>query len=271
MATSPSELLFPRKGGTQHPPDVALHKVLRRALGRAGLVVGYRHVCRRKGCGHAETKAHAVPEPCPRCGMKLWPGRSPARFASMTCGTPPPPCCSRRVSPWPPCSGFSGTPTRPSPPSSTATWTWRTWAGASTSSPSRQSRPPRRRRWPSGTRPRRLLLVCCWMRTGEKRKAQEFSRVRETPGPFMVGETGLEPATPGSRTAATGTTRSRGAGTGRGARRARGYGLRSAGGGGGFGMFARGLRPEPMTASARSSIGASAEKSAGVATAVQAG
>jgi len=74
------------------------------------------------------------------------------------------------------------------------------------------------------------------------------------------------------RAAATGTARSRGAGTGDGrSRRARGYGLRSAGEGGGFGMFARGLRPEPMTASARSSIGASAEKSAGVATAVQAG
>ncbi len=77
MATSPSALLFPRKDGTQHPPTIALHKVLRRALGRAGLVEGYRHVCRRKGCGHTETKSHAVSEPCPHCGMKLWPRALP--------------------------------------------------------------------------------------------------------------------------------------------------------------------------------------------------
>jgi hypothetical protein len=51
--------------------------VLSRALGRAGLVEGYRHVCRRKGCGHAETKSHAVSEPCPHCGMKLWPRARP--------------------------------------------------------------------------------------------------------------------------------------------------------------------------------------------------
>ncbi len=77
MATSPSALLFPRKDGTQHPPTIALHKVLRRALGRTGLVMGYRHVCRRKGCGHTETKSHAVSESCPRCGMKLWPRALP--------------------------------------------------------------------------------------------------------------------------------------------------------------------------------------------------
>ena len=77
LAASPSELLFPREDGTQHRPDVALHKVLRRALGRAGLVEGYNHVCRRKGCGYKARKRHGVPEPCPRCGMKLWPRALP--------------------------------------------------------------------------------------------------------------------------------------------------------------------------------------------------
>ncbi|NRD59717.1 tyrosine-type recombinase/integrase [Corallococcus exiguus] len=77
MATSPSELLFPREDGTQHRPDVALHKVLRRALGRAGLVEGYNHLCRRKGCGYKVRKRHGMPEPCPRCGMKLWPQALP--------------------------------------------------------------------------------------------------------------------------------------------------------------------------------------------------
>jgi integrase len=45
------QLLFPAEDGSQRAPDAALHKVLRRALGRARLVDGYNHVCRRKGCG----------------------------------------------------------------------------------------------------------------------------------------------------------------------------------------------------------------------------
>jgi integrase len=65
LATSPSELLFPREDGTQHRPDVALHEVLHRALGRTGLVEGYNHVCRRKSCGYTARKRHGVPEPCP--------------------------------------------------------------------------------------------------------------------------------------------------------------------------------------------------------------
>lgn len=73
LATSTSELLFPAEDGSQRAPDSALHKVLRRALGRAGQVEGYNHVCQRKGCGYVVKKSHAVPEPCPRCGMKLWP------------------------------------------------------------------------------------------------------------------------------------------------------------------------------------------------------
>ncbi|GEL68677.1 hypothetical protein MVI01_04610 [Myxococcus virescens] len=77
LATSTLELLFPAEDGSQRPADTALHKVLRRALGRAGLVEGYNHVCRRKSCGYAVKKSHAVPEPCPRCGMKLWPRALP--------------------------------------------------------------------------------------------------------------------------------------------------------------------------------------------------
>jgi len=66
LATSPAELLFPQEDGTQHRLDVALHKVLRRALGRAGLVEGYNHVCRPKGCGYEARKRHGVrPSPAP--------------------------------------------------------------------------------------------------------------------------------------------------------------------------------------------------------------
>lgn len=65
MATSSSELLFPAEDGSQRAPDSALHKMLRRAMGRAGLVQGYNHACRRKGCGYSAKKSHGVPDPCP--------------------------------------------------------------------------------------------------------------------------------------------------------------------------------------------------------------
>lgn len=48
-------------------------------------------------------------------------------------------------------------------------------------------------------------------------------------------------------------------------------GVAGAGGGAGFGISALAARPEPMIASARNSIGASAENSAVVPTAVHAG
>jgi hypothetical protein len=41
MQASRSGLVFPREDGTMHSRDVALDHVLRRALGRAGVVVGY--------------------------------------------------------------------------------------------------------------------------------------------------------------------------------------------------------------------------------------
>jgi len=71
--TSPSTLLFPREDGTPHSPDVALDKVLRRALGRAGVVTGYTLKCRKKRCGYSVESPTAASPVCPKCaGMKLW-------------------------------------------------------------------------------------------------------------------------------------------------------------------------------------------------------
>ena len=56
VKASPGEILFPRADGLQHAPDVQLQDVLRRALARAGIVNGYEHRCRRKGCKHSERK-----------------------------------------------------------------------------------------------------------------------------------------------------------------------------------------------------------------------
>ena len=46
---APSELVFPAEDGSMMRRNVHLEDVLRRALGRAGIVTGYRHVCHRKG------------------------------------------------------------------------------------------------------------------------------------------------------------------------------------------------------------------------------
>jgi integrase len=69
---SPSELVFPRAGGQIQSRDLALDKVLRRAMGRASIVIGYLHKCRRKGCG--QESRESVPDcgRCPKCNMQLW-------------------------------------------------------------------------------------------------------------------------------------------------------------------------------------------------------
>lgn len=73
MRDSPSELVFPAADGGMMRPDVALESVLRRALGRAGIVTGWNHVCRRKGCGYAEHATDGDLRRCPTDGRKLWP------------------------------------------------------------------------------------------------------------------------------------------------------------------------------------------------------
>jgi integrase len=85
LENSPSELVFPHVctlscrrqrcpgPGGMLARDVALESVLRRALGRAGIARGWRHVCRRKGCGHVAPEPDAKPRRCPKCQMRLWP------------------------------------------------------------------------------------------------------------------------------------------------------------------------------------------------------
>jgi len=59
MAASSSPFLLPAADGRLHRPDVKWDEVLRRALGRAGVVVGYEHRCRRKECGYRELRENA--------------------------------------------------------------------------------------------------------------------------------------------------------------------------------------------------------------------
>jgi integrase len=64
---------------------VDLEGKLRRALGRAGIVLGYEHVCRVKGGGHSERFSNAVLRKCPKHNHKLWPKAlvRPIRFHDL--------------------------------------------------------------------------------------------------------------------------------------------------------------------------------------------
>jgi integrase len=73
MEDSPSELVFPKTGGAMMREDTALEGVLRRALGRAGIVLGFEHVCRRRGCGYVEKAPDGALRVCSTDGRSLWP------------------------------------------------------------------------------------------------------------------------------------------------------------------------------------------------------
>ena len=85
LGSSPSALVFPKPDGSMMERDVGLESVLRRALGRAGVVEGYRHICRARvnaqgkrdrtapRCEHVETTPGKAPRRCPVHGDLLWP------------------------------------------------------------------------------------------------------------------------------------------------------------------------------------------------------
>ncbi|MCC6810756.1 MAG: site-specific integrase, partial [Deltaproteobacteria bacterium] len=83
--TSPSDLVFPAPDGERRREDQKLMKILRGALGRADITLGYNQVCRRSGCGHAEQTKTREEKRCPKCNMKLWPKAivRPIRFHDM--------------------------------------------------------------------------------------------------------------------------------------------------------------------------------------------
>jgi len=85
IAASSSNLVFPKPDGSMMNKQVALESVLRRAMGRAGIVLGYRHTCRHKGCHHVEAAPDKSPRRCPRCHMVLWPKPEvrPIRFHDL--------------------------------------------------------------------------------------------------------------------------------------------------------------------------------------------
>src|SRR5216684_3701133 len=69
---SPSKWVFPAADGTQRAPDTNLKAVLRRACGRAGIVEGYEHRCRKPGCGHVQRANDSGNRRCANDGRALW-------------------------------------------------------------------------------------------------------------------------------------------------------------------------------------------------------
>jgi integrase len=75
IEASPSEYVFPGPDGEMMAEDTKVEIILRRALGRAGVVTGYRHSCRRcktRGLESIERATNAKLRHCPRCRMVMW-------------------------------------------------------------------------------------------------------------------------------------------------------------------------------------------------------
>jgi integrase len=73
IESSPSPLVFPGHDGEMFAEDTDLAAVLRRAMGRAGLVTHWTHVCRRHRCAHREDAPDNGQRHCPEHHCLLWP------------------------------------------------------------------------------------------------------------------------------------------------------------------------------------------------------
>ena len=84
IAASPTELVFPDPEGKMRLKESDPEKVLRRAMGRAGLVDGYDFVCRRckarRQEPHTWRYADCEERFCPTCEMRLWPKAIPRQM-----------------------------------------------------------------------------------------------------------------------------------------------------------------------------------------------
>ena len=80
LEASRSKYVFPADDGLMRSDETDLQQVLARALGRAQIVRGWEHICRRKGCGHREQSDTGTPSRCPKCEMKLWPKALPRKM-----------------------------------------------------------------------------------------------------------------------------------------------------------------------------------------------
>jgi integrase len=91
LASSDSRFVFPALDGGMHRPDVKWDVKLRRALGRAGIVVGFEHRCRHHGCASTSGERRPSRRAARDASSSCTRGRSLATCGSTTCGTRRPP------------------------------------------------------------------------------------------------------------------------------------------------------------------------------------
>lgn len=66
-------LLFPSRTGGLRSTNLRPGEILRAAMVRAGMVEGWLHVCRRRGCKTEQSHRDEQQRQCPKCGWALWP------------------------------------------------------------------------------------------------------------------------------------------------------------------------------------------------------
>lgn len=80
MAT-PGPFVFPKPDGKRQERDTKLTRILRTAIKKAGLITGYRYICRRKDCGYRVEETDLDERArCPYCDFKLWIEGIPRQF-----------------------------------------------------------------------------------------------------------------------------------------------------------------------------------------------
>lgn len=74
MTESQSGYVFPRADGSRQRADTKLAKILRTAIKAAGIVTGYRFLCRKYSCPFEGRVIRETSEemPCPKCGKPMW-------------------------------------------------------------------------------------------------------------------------------------------------------------------------------------------------------
>lgn len=73
MRLSPSEFVFPNPDGSRQRADSKLSRTLQTAFKAAGIVTGYRFMCRRTEClFRDEQPAKELGRRCPRCNFTMW-------------------------------------------------------------------------------------------------------------------------------------------------------------------------------------------------------
>jgi integrase len=71
------QLLFPAPNGRMLPRDFNLAGKLRSAMARAGIVSGYKHICRRCKPKRIEEAQDGAIRRCTKCNAKMWPSPVP--------------------------------------------------------------------------------------------------------------------------------------------------------------------------------------------------